>query len=126
MVISFAPVFSAPHGGFDPVPTAMNKVGHGQTAIVPVVNPVVPPVADLFGRAAAIPGWGSVPPCLVKKILVLEFVDLWELLPELWHLESMESSCYNPRHPRRRLVTSFPLSVECYASLVAILAARYL
>jgi len=124
------PVFSAPHGGPDPVATAMSQVGLptsvcGQTAIVPVVNPVVAPAADLVGGAMALPGWGSVPPCLVQKILGLEFVDMWELLPELWHLESTESGCCNPRCSRRGLMTSFTLQVECYASLVAILTARY-
>ena len=53
----------------------------GQTAIVLVVNPVVPPAADLVGGAMALRGWGLVPPRLVKKILALEFVDMWELLP---------------------------------------------
>ena len=73
----------------------------------------------------ALPGWESVPPCLVQKILGLEFVDMWELLPELWCLESTESGCCNPRCSRRGLMTSFTLQVECYASLVAILTARY-
>ena len=73
----------------------------------------------------ALPEWGSVPPRLMKKILALEFIDMWELLPESWRLESTESGCCNPRRPRWGLVTSFPLWVECYASLVAILAARY-
>ena len=86
------PVFSTPHGGPDPVATAMSQVGLltsvcGQKAIVPVVNPVVPPAADLVGGAMALPGWGSVPPCLVQKILALEFVDMWEILPQSWHLD---------------------------------------
>ena len=124
--VSFMPVFSALHGRPDPVATAMGQVGLptsvcGQTAIVPMVNPVSP-AANLVGGA---PGWGSVPPCLVMKILTLEFVDMWELLPESWRLESTESGCCNPRRSRRGLVTSFPLCMECYASLVAILAAQY-
>ena len=128
--VSFMLVFSAPHGGPDLVATAMSQVELplsvcGQTAIVPVINPVVLPAADLVGGAMALPGWGSVPPCLVQKILALEFVDMWELLPESWRLESTESGCCNPRRSRRGLMTSFPLRVECYASLVAILAARY-
>ena len=74
------------------------------------MNPVVPPAADLLGGAAAIPGWGSVPPRLVKKAL--------ELLPESWSLEPVEGSCCN----QRGLVTSPPYWAVCYASLVAILA----
>ena len=104
----------------------------GQTAICPVVNPAVPPAADLVGGAMALPGGGgggggggSVPPRLVK-ILALEFVDTWELLTESWRLESTESGCCNPRRSRRGVVTNFPLWVECYASLVAILASSNL
>ena len=128
--VSFMPVFSAPHGGPDPVATAMSQVGLptsvcGQTAICPVVNPAVPPAADLVGGAMALPGWGSVPPRLVK-ILALEFVDTWELLTESWRLESTESGCCNPRRSKRGVVTNFPLWVECYASLVAILASSNL
>ena len=94
--VSFMPVFSTPHGGHDPVATAVSQVELptsvcGQKAIVPVVNPVVLPAADLVGGAMALPGWGSVPPCLVQKILALKFVDMWELLPELWHLESTDA-----------------------------------
>ena len=58
----------------------------GQTAIVPVKNPVLPPAADLVGGAMALPEWGLVPPRLMKKILALEFIDMWELLPESWRL----------------------------------------
>ena len=83
-----------------------------QTAIVPLVNPVVPPAADLLGGATAIPGWGSVLPHLVKKAL--------KLLPESWSLEPVKGSCCN----QRGLVTSFPYWVECYTSLVVILTAH--
>ena len=41
--------------------------------------------------AAVIPGWGSVPTRLTKKILALEFVDMWELLPESWRLKLAEA-----------------------------------
>ena len=63
----------------------------GQTAIVPLVNPVVPPAADLLGGATAIPGWGSVLPCLVKKAL--------ELLPESWSLEPVEDNWASNKFP---------------------------
>ena len=77
------------------------------------MNLVVLPAADLLGGAAAIPGWGSMPPRLVKKAL--------ELLPESWSLEPVEGSCCN----QRGLVTSSPYWAVCYASLVVILAAQY-
>ena len=78
-------------------------------AIVVLVNPAVPPAADLLGEAVAIPGWGSVPPRLTKKIFALEFVDMWELLPESWRLELAEGGCCHSCRPRRGLVTNFPL-----------------
>ena len=128
--VSFAPVFTAVPGGLDPVAAALSQVGLtssvcGQTAIVPLVNPAVPPAADLLGGPVAMPGWGSVPPRLTKKILALEYVDMWELLPESWRLEPAEGGCCHSRRPRRGLVMSFPLWVECYAALVATLSTRY-
>ena len=123
-------MFSTVPGGVDPVAAALSQVGLpssvcAQTAIVPLVHPAVPPAADLLGGAAAIPGWGSVPPQLTKKILALEFVDMWELLPESWQLEPAEPGCCHSRRPRRGLVTNFPLWVECYAALVATLSTWY-
>ena len=128
--VSFAPVFTAAPVGLDPVAAALSQVGLpspvcGQTAIVPLVNPAVPPAADLLGGPVAIPGWGSLPPRLTRKILALEYVDMWELLPESWRLEPAEGGCCHSRRPRRGLVTSFPLWVECYAALVATLSTRY-
>ena len=120
-VVSFVPVFTAAPVGLDPVAAAMSQVGLpsslcGQTATVPLVNPAVPPVADLLGGPVAIPGWGSLPPWLTKKFLALEYMDMWELLPESWRLEPAEGGCCHSRRPRRGLVTSFPLWVECYAA----------
>ena len=48
---------------------------------------------------------------------------MWELLPESWRLEPAEAGCCHSRRPR--LVTNFPLWVECYATLVATLSMRY-
>ena len=50
-------------GGLDPVAAALSQVGLPspvcvQTAVVPLVNPAIPLVADLLGGAAAIPGLG--------------------------------------------------------------------
>ena len=60
MAVSFMPVFSASHGRLDLPAAAISHIGlpvsvGGQTAIVPLVNPVVPPAADLLGVAVAIP-----------------------------------------------------------------------
>ena len=47
------------------------------------------------------------------------------MLPESWRLEPAEGGCCHSRRPRRGLVTSFPLWVECYTALVATLSTRY-
>ncbi len=50
---------------------------------------------------------------------------MWELLPESWRLEPTSEGCCRSQRPRRGLVTDFSLWTECYASLVAILAAQH-
>ena len=65
----------------------------------------------------AIPDWGSVPSWLMKKMLGLEFVDMWDLLPESRGLESAEGGCCHSCRPSCRLVTNFPLWVKCYTTL---------
>ena len=72
----------------------------------------------------SLPGFGSVPPKLVKKILAKDYVDMWELLPETWQLES-EGTCCHAKRPRRSLVTDISLWTECYATMAAILASAF-
>ena len=71
-----------------------------------------------------LPGFGSVPPKLTKRIVAREFVDMWELLPETWQLET-EGSCCQTRRPRRSLVTDINIWTECYATMAAILASAF-
>ena len=73
-----------------------------------------------------IPGWATVPPKLLRKIWNLEYVDMWELLPESWRLKQQAESCCRSQRPRRGLVTNLALWTECYAMLVAVLASRFL
>ena len=54
-----------------------------------------------------------------------QFVDMWELLPEAWHLDSGTEGCCHSCHPRRGLITQFSLWTECYATLVAVLSMHY-
>ena len=63
----------------------------GTTAVIPA------------GDLSTLPGFGSVPPKLTKKILTKEYIDIWELLPETWQLET-EGSCCHSKRPRRSLV----------------------
>ena len=79
-----------------------------------------PPSADL----PIIAGFGSVPPKLVKRIVGKEYVDIWELLPESWQIET-EGSCCHAKRPRRNLVTDINVWTECFATMAAILATAY-
>ena len=76
------------------------------------------------GDLARLPGFGSVPPKLVKKILAKEYVDIWELFPESWQLEAQGSCCHTKR-PRRSAITDLALWTECYATMAAILVTAF-
>ena len=54
-----------------------------------------------------------------------EYIDIWELLPETWQVESAEGACCHSKRPRRSLVTDINVWVECYATLEAILSCTY-
>ena len=73
------------------------------------------------------PRLSSVPPKLICRITSLEFVDMWELLPELWHVDSASQSgcCPHTKRPRRGMVTDILVWAECYATMAAILSAAY-
>ena len=47
------------------------------------------------------------------------------MLPKSWRLEPAEGGCCHSCRRRCGLVTSFPLWVECYTTLVATLSTRY-
>ena len=124
--IGFTPTFSTPRNTMDPVALAMSQAGlpiSSQTVLPPGLSSV-DPRGNVQPGTVSIPGWSSVPPRLVRKILSLEFVDMWELLPESWRLDLSEGSSCHARRPRRGLVTNFLLWTECFATLVAVLATR--
>ena len=73
----------------------------------------------------SIPGFSAVPAKVVRKIVALEFVDMWELLPETWRLDSAVSNCCHDRRPRRGLITDISLWTECFTTLAAVLSVRY-
>ena len=68
----------------------------------------------------------KIPARLVKKILDLEFVEMLELVPDSWRSEEADCcSTHSSHSPRRGPVTNILLWLECYPSLVAVLASRY-
>lgn len=92
-----------------------------------LTKPVNPAVVDQGHplEIAGLPGFGSVPPKLIKRIVAREYVDIWELLPETWHVESAEGACCHSKRPRRSLITDINVWTECYATLAAILSTAY-
>lgn len=104
--------------------------GRGFTSTTSVVSPssspgVVPRPIIPSGE----PDMGNfqdLPPKLVKRILNLEFVDISELVPGSWKLtEDTSSCCQHTRAPRRGPVTDILLWIECYSTLVTVLASRF-
>ena len=76
------------------------------------------------GDLANLHGFSSVPPKLTKKILAEEYVDMWELLPEFWQVET-EGTCCHSKRPRRSLVTDINVWTECFVTMAAILASAF-
>ena len=70
----------------------------------------------------------ALPPKLLRKILSLEFVEMSELLPELWgrDSEATPQCCHQVRPQLRRgPITNILLWLDCYSTLVAALATRF-
>ena len=68
-------------------------------------------------------GFTSVPTKLIQRIWELEYVDMWELLPETWLQEAAQfRACCHSRRPKRGLIT---LWTECFTTLAAALSAHY-
>ena len=68
----------------------------------------------------------NLPPKLVERMLNLEFIAMLKLIPESWKsMEEDASCCHQVKVSRRGPVTNILLWVECYATLVAVLASRY-
>lgn len=67
-----------------------------------------------------------VPQKLVKKIINREFVDMSELLPASWRLDTEAgSSSHSSKHPRHGPVKQIKVWAECFVVYAAILVAAY-
>ena len=64
-----------------------------------------------------------------QRILNLEYVDIYELLPEAWQFDRVQEQhgqcCHQTKYTRRSPITSLPLWLECYATLVTVITSRY-
>ena len=77
--------------------------------------------AELQGEVETLPDLKVVSPNFVKKIVAGEYVDIWELLPETWHIESKRSCCHASQAPMAKLGNP-----ECYATMAAIFQRLFL
>lgn len=91
----------------------------------PMAVPSPPTGGGQPGDIASLPGFSSVPPKLIKKILAKEYVDMYELLPETWQLEAEGSCCHSKRPRRSLIVTDISIWTECFATMAAILASAF-
>ena len=94
------------------------------SAVFPTL-PVIPLPTVQPSPTPSIPGFSAVPVKVVQKIWALDYIDMWELLPETWHLDTTSISCCHDWRPRCGLVTYISLSIECFATLAAVLSVRY-
>ena len=70
----------------------------------------------------------AIPPKLLKRILNLEFVEMAELIPGSWGVESETATacCHQVRpQPRRGPITNILLWLDCYSLLVAALVTKF-
>jgi hypothetical protein len=45
-------------------------------------------IGGSLANPAGLSGFGSVPPKLIKRIVAREYMDIWELLPETWQVQT--------------------------------------
>lgn len=68
----------------------------------------------------------ALPAKLTKKILDLEYVEMTELLPEVWRGQEEDPKCCHQRKGQHRgPITDILMWTECYTSLVSVLATRH-
>ena len=76
------------------------------------------------GGFSDLPGFGSVPPKLIRRILAKEYVGMWELLPDSWQVE-LKGTCCHAKRPRRSFITDINLWAECFTTMAAILSSAF-
>ena len=108
----------------DPGPTAATAA---LLAPLPITSL---PVLAAAGSVDAVPPTTldsvPIPTKLRGRILDLEFVEMHDLLPEAWEVETSHSCCPGSRRQTRRgPVQDILLWTECFSSLVAILGSAH-
>ena len=69
----------------------------------------------------------ELPPKLIKRIMDLEYIDMRELLPDFWGTTEENTPCcsHNRCNSRKRPITDILMWLECYSSLVSVLATQH-
>ena len=116
----FMPIFTASGNGGIPATAALAQVSTTQAAGVPI-----PSLGIAIAGTFSIPGFAAVPAKLVQRIWALEYVDMWELLPETWRLETAERGCCHAKRTKCGLITDISHGTECFTTLAATLSVRY-
>ncbi len=100
------------------------------------------PEGSTAPTAAMIPSSGSTavggsfsPPCSLPEKLImrihvldLEFIDMFELIPDNWRFNAGTDEgmcCHHSRKQRRGPVVDILLWVECYSTLVSVLSSKF-
>ena len=108
------------------LPTFNTQRGLTTSVVIPISSPAIVSKPSIPSVELDMGNFQDLPPKLVKRILNLEFVDISELIPESWKLEDEVSSCcQHTRASRRGPVTDILLWIECYSTLVSVLASRF-
>jgi len=117
-------------------PTSVVSTGTNSSSSVSVVNSAEEPSQVILPGAPRVPlsalpmcdGMLPLPRKLKKKITDLLFVEMSELLPEVWMPEEEEMLPSNVLTlPKKKpgIVTDIMLWAQCFASYVSVLAASY-
>ena len=120
---SFMPTFTPTSGNLDVLATAaLSQLPMGQPngSVAPIPSTGVGAVG-----VTSIPGFTAIPAKLIRRIWALEYVEMWELLPETWRQDAAQVECCHAKRPKRGLITDIALWSECFAALAAALATRY-
>ena len=80
----------------------------------------------------SIPGIPAVPLKLSQKILVGNYVEMAELLPDSWRMEELlyqqstiPGQCSWPLRPRKRSITDILTWMECFTVMAAVITSKY-
>ena len=79
-------------------------------------------------EVSSLPGFAAVPHHLIKRIVVKEYIDMAEMLPDSWKVETSKATsgyCSVTKHPCQGMVTDVLVWTECYATMASILATTF-